>query len=75
MANKSMWVYAIGIFDGGKLKYVTKLGEGRMAFWEEGENAKLFGLSTATEICKGLNMNFIPAVVIKAPSYMELKNQ
>lgn len=72
MANQ-LWKYHIGVYEGNDLKYVTSIN-GRCALWEDGKPAKEFGSTTATDICKGLNLNLIPAIVIKAPTYMELTN-
>lgn len=74
MANgKKKWKYFIGVYEDNKLKYVTET-KGSYASWKAGEPAKEFGITTATNICEGLNFNMIPAVVVKAPSFLEIKN-
>lgn len=72
---RNKWNYFVGVYEGNDLKYVTEIdNKNRTAMWKAGENAKSFSMAMASDLCEGLNMNFIHSVVIKAPSYMEIKN-
>lgn len=56
-------------------RYVTSLGAHRTAFWKAGEPALAMSQTKAKDVCEGLCMNFIPAMVVMAPDWIELKNE
>lgn len=68
--------YYVGIIEGNKIKFVTKVDNStKMCLWQAGEVAKEFKKTTADDLMFGLNCNFINAIVLKVPSYMELRNE
>lgn len=74
MASKAKrWKYFVGVYEDNRLKYVTET-KGSYASWEAGKEAKEFTKVIADEVCMGLNFNMIHSVVIKAPSFMNVKN-
>lgn len=70
------WNYYIAIAQNGEdLKYVTAINNStRTALWSAGEKALAIPKSVAESVAEALNMNFYPAVVIKAPAYIEFIN-
>ena len=67
--------YAIGIlFNNGKIKFVTRLGEHHVAYLEDGKQALYFSKECALDICYGFAWNGISAVPIMKQDYMILIN-
>ena len=67
--------YAIGIlFNNGKIKFVTRLGEHNIAYWEDGKQALYFSKEWALDICEGFARNGISAVPIMKQDFMILIN-
>jgi hypothetical protein len=61
--------------DNNRIKYVTKINrENKCAFWADGEPAMTFTKTIAEDYVYGLVVNGFNAVVIKAPSFIELCN-
>ena len=57
------------------IKYVTRVhNDGKMWFAKDGEPAKAFCLSFAKDLVYGMTCNGTPAVVVTAPSYLDLSN-
>ena len=74
MAKRQM--YAIGILlRGGKIKYVTSVGEHHTAKWEAGKEAKYFSKEMAMDMCKGFAWNGISAIPILQQEWIDLKNE
>ncbi|MCQ2369231.1 MAG: hypothetical protein MJ007_02000 [Paludibacteraceae bacterium] len=68
------WVYYVAVYENdGSLHYVTETN-GKCALWRDNDPAKEFSARTADDICEGLNMNLINSIVVKAPSYMHIRN-
>lgn len=67
--------YYIGIALQEDIKFVTKINNStRQASWSAGEKALAMPKSVAESVADALNMNFFPAFVIKAPTYIEFEN-
>lgn len=69
---KSKYVYAVMVrIKNNTYRYVTELGEGKTAYWEEGKKAMTFNKSFAEALTMGLRCNFYVALTIKVEDYME----
>lgn len=73
MAKKKTYHYYVLVFTNCGPVYVTKLGEGKTAYWNSAEKPYELGMYRAEEVCMGLNLNFYTSVVVKMP--FELENQ
>lgn len=71
------WNYYIAIaWDAQDIRYVTEINnKTNSAKWEQGKRAKALPKTVAESVAEKLNMNTFPAIVIKAPTYMEFKNK
>lgn len=67
--------YYVAVLIGGETKYVTDTLPNKVAVWEADKGAKAYPKTVAENICEGLNMNMIPAMVIQAPEYITLNNE
>lgn len=67
----------IGVITSTDPNYITYVTDvvNRSAIWESGKPARKFSDAIAKEIVFGLNVNGYSAVVIKAPVFVELKNE
>ena len=56
MATKTRWYYVLVLTNGGPV-FVTKIGEGKTAYWDENEKPKEFSKEWAEELAFGLMVN------------------
>lgn len=72
MAKKQNHWYIL-VFTNNGPKYVTEIGSGKTAMWDELGKPKEFTKEWAMDICKGLLLNLFNATVVCHP--LEIEHQ